>query len=173
MKPLSESLEALAARVKVLEDSATATFEADRAKLEKRRNEIDETFTAEVGELESAVREAAEAGRTWWSETKASMKRPLDEVRDGPNEDADEHVRRLGGQWALDAPGVGTTVVYDPISVGAGMKDHLAAHPTGLIAVTSHLGDRFPHLVLGSGAADIVHASTAPALVIPTRTVEA
>ena len=81
MKPLSESLEELAARVKVLEDSATATFEADRAKLEKRRHEIDEAFKTEVGEFESAVREAADAGRTWWNDTKASMKRPLDEVR--------------------------------------------------------------------------------------------
>ena len=44
MKPLSESLEELAGRVKVLEDSATATFEADRAKLEQRRHEIDEAF---------------------------------------------------------------------------------------------------------------------------------
>ena len=81
MKPLSESLEELAARVKVLEDSATATFEADRAKLEKRRHEIDEAFKTDVGEFESAVREAADAGRTWWNDTKASMKRPLDEVR--------------------------------------------------------------------------------------------
>ena len=38
MKALSQSLEELAARVKVLEDSATATFEADRAKLEQRRS---------------------------------------------------------------------------------------------------------------------------------------
>ena len=81
MKPLSQSLEELAARVKVLEDSATATFEADRAKLEKRRHEIDEAFKTDVGEFESAVREAADAGRTWWNDTKASMKRPLDEVR--------------------------------------------------------------------------------------------
>jgi hypothetical protein len=81
MKPLSQSLEGLAARVKVLEDSATATFEADRAKLEKRRHEIDEAFKTEVGEFESAVREAADTGRTWWNDTKASMKRPLDEVR--------------------------------------------------------------------------------------------
>ena len=58
MKPLSESLEELAGRVKVLEDSATATFEADRAKLEQRRHEIDEAFKTEVGEFESAVREA-------------------------------------------------------------------------------------------------------------------
>ena len=48
MKTLSESLEELAARVKVLEDSATATFEADRAKLEQRRHEIDEAFKTEA-----------------------------------------------------------------------------------------------------------------------------
>ena len=58
MKPLSESLEELSARVKVLEDSATATFEADRAKLEQRRNEIDEAFTSDVNEFESAIRDA-------------------------------------------------------------------------------------------------------------------
>ena len=81
MKPLSESLEKLAGRVKVLEDSATATFEADRAKLEQRGHEIDEELKTEIGEFESAVREAADAGRTWWNETKVSMKRPLDEVR--------------------------------------------------------------------------------------------
>jgi hypothetical protein len=81
MKPLSQSLEELAARVKVLEDSATATFEADRAKLEERRQEIDEALKTDVGEFESAVREATDAGRTWWKDTKASMKRPLDELR--------------------------------------------------------------------------------------------
>jgi hypothetical protein len=91
MKPLSESLEALAARVKVLEDSATATFEADRAKLEKRRDEIDEAFKTEAGEFESAVHDAAEAGRTWWSESKASMKRPLDEVRARVDKRQSEH----------------------------------------------------------------------------------
>jgi hypothetical protein len=81
MKPLSESLEELAARVKVLEGSATATFEADRAKLEQRRKEIDEALTADVNEFESDVRQAADAGRTWWNEAKESMRRPLDEVR--------------------------------------------------------------------------------------------
>ena len=81
MKPLSRSLEELAARVTVLEDSATATFEADRTKLEQRRHEIDEALKADVSEFDSAVREAAQAGRTWWNDTKTSMKRPLDEVR--------------------------------------------------------------------------------------------
>jgi hypothetical protein len=91
MKRLSDSLEELSGRVKVLEDSATASFEADRATLETRRQEIDDAFKTEVGQLESAVREAAAAGRTWWDETKASMRRPLDEVRARYQERQSEH----------------------------------------------------------------------------------
>ncbi|HEX5615742.1 MAG TPA: universal stress protein [Acidimicrobiia bacterium] len=85
----------------------------------------------------------------------------------GPQEDADEYVRRLAETWALEAPGLDTVVVYDPIGVGPGLRDHLEEHPAGLVAVTSRLRDRVPHLVLGSGAADIVHASNVPVLVIP------
>jgi nucleotide-binding universal stress UspA family protein len=92
--------------------------------------------------------------------------------RHGPNEDADEYVRCLGEQWALEAPGLEAVVVYDPISPARGMQDYLAAHPAGLVAVTSQLRDPLPHLVFGSGAAGIVHASTAPALVIPVAAVE-
>ncbi|HEX5615739.1 MAG TPA: hypothetical protein VFZ83_11355 [Acidimicrobiia bacterium] len=91
MKPLSQSLEDLAARVKVLEDSATATFEADRTKLEQRRREIDQALKSDIGEIESAVRDAAAAGRTWWSETKVSMKRPLDELRARIDKRQSEH----------------------------------------------------------------------------------
>jgi hypothetical protein len=92
MKPLSQSLEQLAARVKVLEDSATATFEADRTKLENRRHEIDDAISNDVSEFDSAVREAAQAGRTWWNDTKTSMKRPLDEVRARVENRQSEHV---------------------------------------------------------------------------------
>jgi len=91
MKPLSQSLEGLAARVKGLEDSATATFEADRAKLEKRRLEIDQSFKQDVGEFESAVHDASLAGRDWWNETKTSMKRPLDELRARVEKRQSEH----------------------------------------------------------------------------------
>ncbi len=90
----------------------------------------------------------------------------------GPNEDADEYIRRVGEQWALDAPGLDTAVVYDPISAAAGMKDYLAAHPAGLIAVTSRLRGPLAHLAFGSGAGDIVHTSSAPALVLPVPTTE-
>ncbi len=91
MKPLSQSLEDLAARVQVLEDSASATFEADRTKLEQRRHEIDDAIKTDVSEFDSAVREAAQAGRTWWNDTKASMKRPLDEVRARVEQRQSEH----------------------------------------------------------------------------------
>jgi nucleotide-binding universal stress UspA family protein len=85
----------------------------------------------------------------------------------GPDEDADEYIRRLGRTWELEAPGLDTFVVYDPISAASGIRDYLAANPTGLVAVTSRLRDRVPHLMFGSGAAAIVHASSAPVLVIP------
>ena len=85
----------------------------------------------------------------------------------GPDEDADAYLGRLGDRWALESPGLDTFVVYDPISVGAGMKDYISAHPTGLIAVASHLRSGIEHFLFGSGAADIVHSSTAPVLVVP------
>ena len=91
MKKLSESLEALSARVKKLEDSATATFEADRAKLEQRRGEIDTAFAADRDEFESSVREAAAAGRSWWNETTATLARPIRELRSRHEERQSEH----------------------------------------------------------------------------------
>jgi len=103
MKKLSDSLEELAGRVKVLEDSATATFEADRAKLEERRHEIDEAIKTDAGELDAAIREADEAGRTWWSDTKASLKRPLDEVRARVEKRKSEHELHRAERHAVTA----------------------------------------------------------------------
>ena len=91
MKKLSESLEALSARVKKLEDSATAAFEADRAKLEQRRGEIDTALTANRDEFESAVHEAADAGRSWWNETTATLARPIRELQARYEERQSEH----------------------------------------------------------------------------------
>jgi thiamine pyrophosphate-dependent acetolactate synthase large subunit-like protein len=91
MKKLSESLEALSARVRKLEDSATATFEADRAKLEQRRREIDTAFAADRDEFESAVNEAEDAGRSWWNETTAALARPIRELQARHEERQSEH----------------------------------------------------------------------------------
>jgi hypothetical protein len=91
MKPLSQSLEEMAGRVKELEDSAVAAFEADRATLEKRAHEIEEEIKTGVGEFESALNQAAEDGRTWWNDTKASMRRPFDELRARVDKRQSEH----------------------------------------------------------------------------------
>jgi nucleotide-binding universal stress UspA family protein len=88
----------------------------------------------------------------------------------GPDEDADEYVRRLGEQWALDAPGLETSVVYDPIGPGSGLKDYLESHPTGLIAVTTRSRNALGRALIGSGAVEILRISTAPALVVPFGT---
>jgi hypothetical protein len=116
MKTLSESLEELAAQVKVIEDSATAAYEVDRAQLEQRLQEIDEAFTAEVDEFDAAIREAAEAGRTWWNDTKASMKRPVDEVRVRVQKRQSEHelhqASRLADAAEEDAAAAVQVAVY-------------------------------------------------------------
>lgn len=91
MKKLSESLETLSVRVKTLEDSATATFEADRAKLEQRRSEIDTALTADRDEFETSLREAADKGRSWWNETKDELARPVRELRARHQERQSEH----------------------------------------------------------------------------------
>jgi nucleotide-binding universal stress UspA family protein len=90
----------------------------------------------------------------------------------GPHEDADAYMRHLGDRWAFAAPGLETSVVYDPISPADGMRDFLATHPAGLIVVTSHLRSGFPRLAVGSTAARIIRSSTAPALVVPAQPVE-
>jgi nucleotide-binding universal stress UspA family protein len=87
----------------------------------------------------------------------------------GPDEDADEYMRRLHEQWAHAVAGLETAVVYNPITPGAGVRDYLASHPTGLISVTARLRDRPARAVFGSGTAEIVRNSTAPALVVPTK----
>ena len=91
MKKLSESLEALGARLKRLEASATAAFEADRAKLEQRRREIDAALTADRNEWDVTVREAAAAGRSWWNETTDALARPIRALRNRHEERQSAH----------------------------------------------------------------------------------
>jgi hypothetical protein len=103
MKRLSESLEGLATRVAVLEDSATAAFEADRAKLEHRHQEIEATVNGRIDEMESAIQDAAVAGRTWWKDTRASMARPFDDLRARHDKRQSEHELRRALRDAEDA----------------------------------------------------------------------
>ena len=65
------------------------------------------------------------------------------------------------------SPGTDT---YDPISPASGVRTYLDQNPAGLIAVTTHARTGLRRVLLGADAAAIVHASTAPALVVPFAT---
>jgi nucleotide-binding universal stress UspA family protein len=56
--------------------------------------------------------------------------------------------------------------MYDPISPADGLSTYLDQHPAGLLAVTTHARTGLRRVLLGADAAKIVHASTAPALVV-------
>lgn len=87
--------------------------------------------------------------------------------RHGPEEDADAYIRRVGERWKDVAKDVSTQVVYDPISPADGLRTYLDQHPAGMVAVTTHARTGLRRVLLGADAANIVHASTAPALVVP------
>jgi len=87
--------------------------------------------------------------------------------RHGPNADADDYLAELAEAWRAQVPELRTQVVYDPIGPADGLRSYLRDHPTDLLAVTSHARSGLQRLVLGSGAASIIAASTAPVLVVP------
>ena len=87
--------------------------------------------------------------------------------RHGPEEDADAYIRRLGEKWRDAAKEVNAEVVYDPISPADGLRTYLDQNPAGMVAVTTHARSGLRRVLLGADAANIVHASTAPALVVP------
>lgn len=144
MKPLSQSLLSLGERVKTLEDSAAAAIETDRTALEKRRHEIHDALGTQVGEFESAIDEAAAAGRKRWQETKASIARHVDEIQARYDKRHAEHELKQALRTADDAEeaaaaavafaGYALTVAeYAVIDAALARMavDELAGEPTG------------------------------------------
>ncbi|HEX2048566.1 MAG TPA: universal stress protein [Acidimicrobiales bacterium] len=87
--------------------------------------------------------------------------------RHGPEEDADAYAAGLRERFKDVAAEVDAKVVYDPISPADGLRTYLDRHPAGLVAVTTHARTGLRRILLGADAANIVHASTAPTLVVP------
>ncbi|MET7773256.1 hypothetical protein [Nocardia sp. NPDC005366] len=81
MKPLSESLMDLAARVKQFEESSTAAREKNRATLQARREELGATLEHEGTEFEKTTAELREAAQSWWSDTREAVERQIDVMR--------------------------------------------------------------------------------------------
>ena len=80
--------------------------------------------------------------------------------------DPQRYVTELADRWRQHVDAVGE-VAFDPIGVATGVAAHLAARPTALLALTTHARSGLERIRLGATAADIVHKSTAPVLVVP------
>jgi hypothetical protein len=78
---LSESLKDLSVRVNKLEDSAAATREQNRARLEARRQEVEETFDRQIRDFK-AKGEGDEARiQQFLTETRAAVERQVETIR--------------------------------------------------------------------------------------------
>ncbi|MBV7704933.1 hypothetical protein A5780_10440 [Nocardia sp. 852002-20019_SCH5090214] len=81
MKPLSESLTDLAARVKQFEESSAAARERSRTALQARREELSETLQNEGNEFEKTAADLRKAAQSWWSDTQDALERQIDAMR--------------------------------------------------------------------------------------------
>jgi hypothetical protein len=79
MKSLSDALLDLAARVSELESSAAATLSDNREALEVRRREIERALDTEA--IETAGSETVAAAQRWWADTRESVDRQVEKMR--------------------------------------------------------------------------------------------
>jgi len=86
-----------------------------------------------------------------------------------PKGDPAAYVDELVQRWRGELDGVDGAVVTDPLSPANGLRLHLDERPAGLVALTTHARSGLQRALVGSDAADIVHASVAPCLVVPVR----
>jgi nucleotide-binding universal stress UspA family protein len=84
----------------------------------------------------------------------------------GPDEDADEYMAALVERHRNPGVPIEGTVVYDPVSVAAGLADHLAEHPASLVTVATRARTGVSRLVMGSAAAGILHRISVPVLIV-------
>lgn len=92
--------------------------------------------------------------------------------RFGPEGDVEVFLQELLAKVSIDegAPVAGIPL-YDPISPEEGVRSYLYRRddPAALVVVSSHARTGLSRLVFGSVAADIVHYSPSPVMVVPRR----
>ncbi|MGE0000127.1 MAG: universal stress protein, partial [Ilumatobacteraceae bacterium] len=89
--------------------------------------------------------------------------------RYGPDSDADAYIAQLVQRWRRTSSDVDGAAVRDPIGLASGIRAHLSERPAGLVTMTTHARSGLQRVMLGAAAANIVHASVAPCLVVPVR----
>ena len=85
----------------------------------------------------------------------------------GPSLVAEDYLDQVAAPLRERGVAVGTTAIYDPVSVVGGLADHFEGRPPALIATMTHARTGFARLALGSVAASIVHELPAPVLLVP------
>jgi nucleotide-binding universal stress UspA family protein len=87
--------------------------------------------------------------------------------RYGSSGDAERYIGELVHRWQGTAAEVNGDVIRDPLSPASALRTYLGQQPAGLVAVTTHARSGMQRVLLGAVAANIVHASNAPCLVVP------
>jgi nucleotide-binding universal stress UspA family protein len=93
----------------------------------------------------------------------------LKKAPEGRAADPSAYVNALAGQLSDTVAEVRGEVVRDPIGVASALRTDLDQHPAGLVALTTHARSGMQRVLFGATGASIVHASTAPCLVVPLR----
>lgn len=103
MKPLSEALVDLTARVKKLEDSVANMREKNHARMQARREELEVWIDREVKEAAQSAAESLGGIRSRWSDTKTALDRQFEMMRTDFNKRQAQLVEKDAEQAARDA----------------------------------------------------------------------
>lgn len=83
------------------------------------------------------------------------------------------YLQDLAARWRDDAPDIHTIVIPEPIGPASGLRQYLARHPAGLVAVSTSSRSGLRRLLRGSATDKMLRASTAPCLVVPQPAADA
>ena len=86
----------------------------------------------------------------------------------GPQGDVDAYLEKLVSSRRQDGTAIETVVVWDPISPADGVAEYAAKNDVAMVVVGTHSRSGLRRLALGSVAANVVHRSPSPVLVVPT-----
>lgn len=85
----------------------------------------------------------------------------------GSTDDPRAYLRDLAARWQDEVTDIHPLVIPEPIGPASGLRQYLARHPAGLVAVATSGRTGWRRLLRGSAADQMVRASTAPCLVVP------
>jgi nucleotide-binding universal stress UspA family protein len=86
---------------------------------------------------------------------------------EGPTPES--YIDTLVGRWQLDDIQVSGQVIRDPLGPARGIQAYQEGHNIGLVALTTHARSGLARVLFGAAAANIVHASLVPCLLVPLQ----